>query len=121
MNHGLKPETLAQIVAVLSRFPRVEGAILFGSRTKGTHKPGSDIDLALFGNALDWPALGRIDDTLDELLLPYRFSLLIYDGKTDPGVAAHIARVGVPFYGTDGVPQVAAQIAVHSRWCEGEA
>jgi len=30
----------------------VERAILYGSRAKGTFKPGSDIDLALVGNKL---------------------------------------------------------------------
>ena len=97
-NHGLSEKTLAQIRSVLARFPEVEGAVLFGSRAKGTHKPGSDIDLALRGASLDWRVLGRIEDALDDLLLPYCFSLLVHDEKTDPAVAAHIARVGWVLY-----------------------
>ena len=45
--HGLSDKTVAQIGNVLARFPEVEEAVLFGSRAKGTHKLGSDIDLAL--------------------------------------------------------------------------
>jgi predicted nucleotidyltransferase len=96
--HGLKPETVAQIARVLSSFPQVERAVLFGSRAKGTHQRGSDIDLALVGGTLDWRVLGRIDDALDDLLLPYRFSLVISGAKTDPAMAAHIQRVGIPFF-----------------------
>ena len=96
--HGLTEKTVTQIDGVLARFPQVEKAILFGSRAKATHKPGSDIDLALVGGALDWRTIGKIDDALDDLLLPYQFSLIVYDGKTDPEVAAHIQRVGISFY-----------------------
>lgn len=96
--HGLAEQTVAQIVDVLAGFPQVEQAILFGSRAKATHKPGSDIDLALIGAGLDWRTLGKIDDVLDDLLLPYQFSLILYDAKTDPDVAAHIQRVGIPFH-----------------------
>lgn len=95
---GLTPKTVAQIQGVLARFPAVEKAVLFGSRAKAVHKRGSDIDLALMGNTLNWQALGRVDDALDDLLLPYRFSLVIYGKNTDPAVAAHIQRVGVPFF-----------------------
>lgn len=96
--HGLSDETVRQIGTVLGRFPEVREAVLFGSRAKGTQKPGSDIDLALSGEALDWRVLGRIEDLLDDLLLPYCFSLIVHDETLDPAVAAHIARVGAPFY-----------------------
>ena len=96
--HGLPEKTVEQIAGVLARFPGVEKAMLFGSRAKTTHKRGSDIDLALVGSALDWRTVGKIYDALDDLLLAYRFSLIVYDGNTDPEVAAHIIRVGIPLF-----------------------
>jgi methylase of polypeptide subunit release factors len=71
-------------------------------------QPGSDIDLALYGEGLDWRVLGRIEDELDDLLLPYNFSLLRHDSRTDPEVAAHIARVGFPFYHREETAAVCA-------------
>ena len=65
---------------------------------KATHKRGSDIDLALVGPVLNWRRVGAIYDALDDLLLPYRFSLIVQDAHTDPDVAAHIARVGIPLF-----------------------
>jgi predicted nucleotidyltransferase len=82
----------------LAHFPEVGKATLFGSRAKGTAKEGSDIDLALYGEGLDWRVLGRIEDELDDLLLPYTFSLLHHDTRTDSEVAEHSVRAGVPFY-----------------------
>ena len=102
--HGLNERTVAQIQEVLARFSQVENAVLFGSRAKGVQKPGSDIDLALSGGNLDWRVLGRIEDALDDLLLPYTFSLLHHHEQTDPEVAAHIARVGLPFYRRKATP-----------------
>ncbi len=96
--HGLSARRLRQVTDVLGRYDSVERAVLFGSRAKGTHKPGSDIDLALVGPRLDWRTVGRIYDALDDLLLPYRFSLIVLDEMTDPEVAAHISRVGVPVF-----------------------
>lgn len=97
-DHGLPSETLARINSVLARFPEVQRAVLFGSRAKGSHKPGSDIDLALSGSNLDWCLVGRIYDALDDQLLPYTFSLIEHNAATDPEVAAHIARVGQEIY-----------------------
>jgi uncharacterized protein len=96
--HGLSDRTVSGIQQVLAKFPEVEKALLFGSRAKQTHRPGSDIDIALSGHGLDWRTLGRIYQALDDLLLPYRFSLVHYGSDTDPDVAAHITRVGVSLF-----------------------
>jgi predicted nucleotidyltransferase len=79
---------------VLASFPDVEAAILLGSRAKATHKPGSAIDHALTGRQLDWRVAGRIHETLDDLRLPHRFSLIVLDAATDPEMAAHSSRGG---------------------------
>ena len=96
--HGLSEETVVRIAQVLARFHGVERALLFGSRAKGTYKHGSDIDLALVGTSLDWRTVGKIYDALDDMLLPHRFSLIVYDQSTDPEVAAHIVQVGIPLF-----------------------
>ena len=98
MNHGLPAATVASIQAVFARFPQVERAILYGSRAKGNFKTGSDIDLTLSGHGLDQSVLGKIDEELDELLLPYEFDLSIKESLTHTDLLDHIQRVGVVFY-----------------------
>ena len=107
--HGLSDKTASQIAGVLERFSVVERAILFGSRAKGVQRRGSDIDLALEGIGLTWRVLGKIENELDDLLLPYKFSLIIYDEKTDSAVAAHIQRVGCTFYEREPVSAASGQ------------
>jgi uncharacterized protein len=98
MNHGLSAAAVARIHEVLARHPEVERALLYGSRAKGNFKPGSDIDLTLLGDKLDPTIIARIDDELDDLLLPYRFDLSILARITHSDLLDHIRRVGVVFY-----------------------
>ncbi len=100
---GLPAETLKRIVAVIEARPEVERAILYGSRAKGTHRRGSDIDLTLVGDDRLTPAvMARIDEALDDLLLPYTFDLSRYADIGDPDVLDHIRRVGVEIYARRG-------------------
>jgi predicted nucleotidyltransferase len=84
--------------AVLSNFPEVDKAVLYGSRAKGNFKRGSDIDLTLLGNSLSLTILHKIENELDDLLLPYKIDLSIFEQIADPDVVDHIRRVGVVFY-----------------------
>lgn len=98
MRFGLQEKTIAQINAVLRAFPMVEKAVLYGSRAKGNFKTGSDIDLALYGGDLNLAALHRLEDALDDLLLPYHLDLAIFSRITNAELREHIQRVGVVFY-----------------------
>ena len=104
MKHGLPNETVERISAVLARFPEVDKAVLYGSRAKGTCKPGSDIDLSLSGDQLDGRILARIADQLDDLLLPYKIDLSIFGNISQRALIEHIQRVGVAFYEKQTAP-----------------
>jgi uncharacterized protein len=107
MNHGLSDATVKKIREVLAGFPEVEKAVLYGSRAKGTFKPGSDIDLTLCGPALSLSLLGQIDTALDDLLLPYEMDLSLMSSITHPGLLDHIRRVGVGLYEKSALPMEA--------------
>ena len=98
MNHGLSEITVERIRGVLSHFPEVKKAVLYGSRAKGTHRPGSDIDLTLHCHGLGQSLLARIDEELDDLLLPYQMDLSLFASLTHPALLDHIRRVGVVLY-----------------------
>lgn len=98
MNHGLSDSTVDRIREVLSHHPEVEKAVLYGSRAKGTHQPGSDIDLTLLGNRIDHTLLTHIENELDDLLLPHRIDLSYFETLTHPELLDHIRRVGITFY-----------------------
>ncbi|KIH75704.1 Predicted nucleotidyltransferase [Geoalkalibacter ferrihydriticus] len=98
MRYGLKEQTIERICTVLAQHPAVKKAVLFGSRAKGNFKPGSDIDLTLFGPSLTSRNLTVIADELDDLLLPYKIDLSLYAHLDHEELRNHIDRVGVVFY-----------------------
>lgn len=100
--YGLKPETIKKIENILAKYEDVEEAVLYGSRAKGTPKPGSDIDLALKGEKINLKLLNKISLELDELLLPYTFDISIFHHITNSDLIEHIERVGKIFYQKTG-------------------
>ena len=108
MNTGLTATTVERIQQVLAHYPEVKTGVLFGSRAKGTHRPGSDIDLTLCGSGLDHTLLTRIAAELDDLLLPYQIDLSLFAAITHPALLDHIRRVGVTLYERSPAAQVTA-------------
>jgi|JI8StandDraft_1071087.scaffolds.fasta_scaffold260428_1 predicted nucleotidyltransferase len=98
-NFGLSANAIEWITRVLKVFPEVEEAIIFGSRAKGTEKPGSDIDIAIKGNLDDYRLTERLRLMLQEgLYLPYFFDIVDYEKIENPALKEHIDRVGKLFY-----------------------
>ena len=98
MKFGLKPETVKKIQDCLSQFEHIDQAIIYGSRALGKHRPGSDIDLTLRGNKLTYTDLAKLENKIDDLLLPYKFDFSIFHAIDNQELVDHIERVGVPFY-----------------------
>jgi len=96
--YGLSVESISKIKEVFARYPAVDKAVLYGSRAKGTERPGSDIDLVLFGSELDQAKLDKILSDLDDLLLPYQTDVSIFSRISHPDLLDHISRIGVTFY-----------------------
>jgi predicted nucleotidyltransferase len=94
---GLSSNELALIQGVFKRFPGITQAKLFGSRAKGTHLPGSDVDLALWGQ-VDGLSAESIRSELDDLPLPYHYDVLSYQDIKLETLREHIERVGVVVY-----------------------
>ena len=104
MAFGLPQAVVEQVFAVFQQFPDVETVKVFGSRAKGTHHQGSDVDLALFGD-LSFETLAQIADALEELPTPYHFDVTAYEGLTHDDLKSHIDRVWMVLYekpSTDG-------------------
>ena len=98
MPFGLKDEVIEKINRVFAAYPEVEEVVLYGSRAKGSQRPGSDIDLTLKGLTLNLQILNRISRDLDDLLLPYTFDLSIFHQIENSDLIDHIKRVGKVFY-----------------------
>ena len=99
---GLSNGDLEATLDILKKHPKITGVILFGSRAKGNFSPGSDIDLALLGKHICLQDILDLYVELDELYLPYKFDLLIYEQIKEKALLEHIRRVGKVLYDNTG-------------------
>ena len=92
---GISNNDIESIIRILKKCPKINNAVLFGSRAKGTYSNGSDIDIALKGENIVLSDILDISIELDKLLLPYKFDLIIFNRIKEEALKDHINRVGI--------------------------
>ncbi len=95
--YGVSDANWQNIIEIFMQQSLVERVVLFGSRAKGNYRGGSDIDLCLYGN-ISLAQIYILQDLLDDLMLPYKFDLIVYNTINNPELIEHIERVGVVLY-----------------------
>lgn len=95
---GLSEKTLKSLISIFQKFPKIEKVIVYGSRAKGNFKPGSDIDLTLVAPSFTTQDLLKVENEIEDLLLPYKIDLSLLHQIDDPDVLDHIARIGKEFF-----------------------
>lgn len=95
MKFGLSESDLEYIVDTIKKFNEIKKATIFGSRAKGNFKPGSDIDIAIFGDDITFNTLSSLHSMLEEQSpLPYLFDIIDYTHLKHNDLKEHIDRVG---------------------------
>lgn len=96
IDHGLSGRHLAMIAEASASFAEaIERVGLFGSRATGTQKPGSDINLVLYG-PLTEPMVDRLWTRFSETLLPFSVDVVAYSLITEPALKQQIDAVMRP-------------------------
>lgn len=123
MPYGLPDQSLQQLRELFARQQKVQRVVLYGSRAKGNYRPGSDIDLTLEGDDLSLQDLNRMEQQLDDLLLPWAIDLSLFADIDNPDLIDHIRRVGqilferAPSYSESPLVQCARLMAdMHCRF-----
>jgi predicted nucleotidyltransferase len=98
MKFGLEDSTISAINTVFAQFSDIKKAILYGSRAKGTFHAGSDIDLTLIAPTYNTDTILRIENVLEDLMLPYKIDLSLLHQIDSEELKEHINRIGVTFY-----------------------
>lgn len=95
MDFGLRQSDIDYIVRVISEFSEIEKAVIFGSRAKGDFKPGSDVDIAIYGENITFDTVSAVHSMLEEQgPLPYFFDIVDYTHLDHKDLKEHIDRVG---------------------------
>lgn len=99
---GLPPDAIKKIHAIFTDYSQVEQVILYGSRAIGNYRSGSDIDLCIEGEMLTISQLLKIENRLDDLLLPWKIDLSLKHQIDNPALLQHIKDKGLVFYPEKG-------------------
>ncbi|HKJ43032.1 MAG TPA: nucleotidyltransferase domain-containing protein [Sunxiuqinia sp.] len=97
--YGLPDSDVESVISILKKHSKIEKAILFGSRAKGNYSNGSDVDIALVGKDLKSTDIFTISEKIEQLYLPWKFDIVIYDRIKEKTLIEHIDRVGIPLLG----------------------
>jgi len=93
---GISARSFDMIVGLFGLYEQIEQALIFGSRSMGNPKNGSDIDIALVGD--DIPLMD-IQGKLGEVLpIPYHIDLVDYKKIKEPSLRKHIDQYGKILY-----------------------
>lgn len=98
MKFGLDEATIEKLSKVFETNPKVDKALLFGSRAKGTYREDSDIDVALKGYDISLNDVLQLSAALEDEGITYKVDLVNYDSIKEPALVEHIDRVGVEVY-----------------------
>lgn len=96
---GLSLQTIQSLNNVFKKNIHIKNVIIYGSRAKGNYKLGSDIDLTLDAPNLNLTDLLKIQNEIDDLLLPYKVDLSFFHLLDSTDLIDHIKRVGSEFKG----------------------
>lgn len=94
---GFTDKEISDIRKDFTQYELVNEVVIYGSRAMGNFKPSSDIDLSLKGE-IDRSLESDIFFDLDDLMLPYKFDLTIYDKINNSDLVEHIDKQGVVLY-----------------------
>ncbi len=98
MIDGLKDRHRAAIIAAIAANPRVERAVLFGSRAMGTYTADSDVDIALFGDGLTLTDQARLGAAIDDIPMAQSVDLILYRFIDNSALLDHIRAHGVVWH-----------------------
>lgn len=92
---GLSAQSYRLFLQALDQFPEIERVEVFGSRAIGSYRPGSDVDVVLYGVDVDRALAEKLSVLLNERLpIPYHFDVLSFQDIESPELIEHIKQFG---------------------------
>jgi predicted nucleotidyltransferase len=99
MSFGLLDTDIKFICSSLSQFEEIEKTALFGSRAKGNSKRGSDVDIAIWENKINFATISKLHAILEDYSpMPYLFDIVDYTHLSHKDIKEYINKVGIIIY-----------------------
>ncbi len=94
-NFGIYDRSYFLILETLKNISEIEKAYIFGSRAMGNYKKGSDIDIAIMGEKLNFNITSSLYGLLNEKLpIPYVIDLVNFNIIETKELKEHILNEG---------------------------
>ena len=98
MTGGLKEKHHAAIISEIVKNDKVERAVLFGSRAMGTNTVTSDVDIALFGDALTLTDQAKLGAAMELIPMAQSVDLVLFNSINHQPLIEHIRKYGIEWY-----------------------
>lgn len=95
---GLTSQIINKLISIFSKENKIKKVILYGSRALGTFKNGSDIDLVIVSPKMSLSELLKIENLIEDLMLPYQIDLSVMHMIENEDLIDHIQKYGIVFY-----------------------
>ncbi len=96
---GIYDKSYQLIIESLKSRPEIKRALIFGSRAMENAKKGSDIDIAISGEAIDEQMVSKLGTLLNNCPpIPYYIDIVHLEKITSEELLEHIKQFGVEFY-----------------------
>lgn len=95
---GLKEDLLQQIKNTISNNSKIKKAVIFGSRARGSFRKNSDIDIAVWSDALSPSELNMLKFQLESLNTALTFDLLHFEKLCKAELKKNIEGEGITIY-----------------------
>ncbi len=98
MKTGVEPRFLEQIRQIISEFPEIKIAKIFGSRAEGHYSQGSDIDLVIDGEKVSGQSVSSLKQKFDASTIPYFIDVISMNLISDQSFLARIESNSIDLY-----------------------
>ena len=94
-NFGIYDKSYSLILEAFQKYPKIEKAVIFGSRAIGNYKKDSDIDIAIFGKDINFKITSSLYGKLnEELPIPYFVDVVNFNKIDVDELKEHINKNG---------------------------
>ncbi len=94
---GLSRIVINEINSVITRYPTIKRAIIYGSRARGDYRQESDIDLSIDAPKMDKKSFSKLWNELQDLPVLYKIDVLHLQTLKNTQLRDHIEKEGKNF------------------------
>lgn len=95
---GISLQLFEDIKNIISKNPKINKAVIFGSRARGDYKKTSDIDICIYGKDIQNIDINLLEDSLKEIDTPLDFDIVYFDKISKEALKINIEKDGILIY-----------------------